>query len=142
MQDVYCLLLGQDAPEWRERLPALDFAALAARACALLPEASEADVSTPEGFALARLKTLSRKPHIGFPEDEGIKRALWLCVGAIAFPNEPARAQTRLRAAAEASVNLTHHVPPRHREALRAQCGVAADVMARLLSLAIRQKGA
>lgn len=142
MQDVYRLLLGQDAPEWRERPPALDFAALAARASALLPEADEADVSTPEGFALARLKTLSRKPRAGFPEDEGVRRALWLCVGAVAFPNEPARARTRLRAAAQASLELTHHVPPRAREALRARCGAAADAMARLLSLAIRQKGA
>ena len=142
MEDVYRLLLGQDAPEWRERPPALDFAALAARASALLPEAGEADVSTPEGFALARLKTLARKPRAGIPGDERVGRALWLCIGAIAFPNEPARARTRLRAAAEASLGLTHGVPARESEALRGRLGAAADAMARLFSLAIRQKGA
>ncbi|HWQ58237.1 MAG TPA: hypothetical protein VN540_04385 [Clostridia bacterium] len=141
MEDVYRMLLGPDAPAWRERPPALDYRALAARVTALLPEAGEADVSTKEGFALARMKTLSRKPHAGFPEDEGVRRALWLCVGAIAFPNEPARARARLRAAAEATMNLARGVPPREREALRSRLGEAADVMARLLDYAIHQKG-
>ncbi len=141
MEDVYRLLLGDDAPAWRKRPPALDYLALARRALDLLPEADASDIATREGLALARLSTLSKKPHTGLPDDAHVKQTLWLLIGAVAFPYDKARARARLNEASEAVLALTHGVSPREREELRARCGEAAAAMARLLSFAIKQQG-
>lgn len=141
MQDVYRRILGEDAPEWRVQMPPLDCGALMRRVCRVLPAAKEADVSTQEGCALARLNTLSKKAPCGCPEDANIKRALWLCLGAAAFPHDPKRTRTRLKAAAQAVQCLTHGVAPKERELLRSRLGEPADAMARLMSFAINQDG-
>ncbi len=137
MEDVYRLIMGEGAPEWRKKPPALDYEALMHRAAELLPPPVYPDIASDAGFTLARLMTLSRKKHCGLPDDPSIKRALWLCLGAAAFPGDPARTRIRRREAAAAALQLTHGVPPREREALRALCAQPADAMARLLSYSI-----
>ena len=141
MEDVYRLIAGADAPEWRRKPPSFDCAALVVRVRQTLPAAQPADITSRAGYALARLKTLSKKSPCGCPEDERVKTALWLCLGAAAFPNDPVRTRARLRDASEAALRLTHGVPPKEREALRARLGEPADAMARLLSFAINLKG-
>jgi hypothetical protein len=141
MEDVYRLIAGGDAPEWRRSPPLFDCAALVFRVRQVLPEAKEADITSRAGYALARLRTLSKKSPCGCPDDERVKKALWLCLGAAAFPNDPKRTRARLREAAEAALRLTHGAPPKEREALRSRLGETADAMARLLSFAMNQKG-
>lgn len=137
MDDVYRLIMGEGAPGWRKKPPALDYEALMRRAAGMLPPPDYPDIATDAGFALARLMTLSKKIHCGLPDDPGIKRALWLCLGAAAFPGDAARTRVRRSEAAAAALQLTHGVPPREREALRALCAQPADAMARLLSYSI-----
>ncbi len=128
-------------PAWRKKPPALDYAALVRRVLETLPEAGEADISTREGYALAKLKTLSKKPRRGCPDDRRVHEALWLCVGAVCFPKDERRRGARLREACEAALALTRGVPPREREAFRARLSEPADAMARLISRAITRKG-
>lgn len=141
MEDVYRLIMGANAPEWRKKSPLCDCGELIRRTRLILPEAGGADFTSREGFALYRLKTLSKKPPCGCPDNERVKKVLWLCLGAAAFPTDPKRTQARLRDAAEAALCLTHGIPPAKREAFRAKLGEPADAMARLLFYAIQHKG-
>ncbi len=139
MDDAYRFIMGENAPAWRKKPPALDCGTILCRA-SLLPPPGEADITTRAGMALARLKTLSKKTHCGCPDDERVKRALWLCLGAVAFPGDARRTRARIAEAAEAALCLTHGAAPREREALRARCAQPADAMARLLSLALKRQ--
>ncbi len=138
MQDIYRIIMGENAPKWRETPPAgIDYTALMRRVTALLPESGDADITTPEGYAISRMNTLSKKPDLGCPDDEGVRRALWYALGAAAFPDDPRRTRTRRKKAVQAALMLTHGVPPGKREALRSRCGGPAKAIAKLISVSI-----
>ena len=80
--------------------------------------------------ALNRMLALARQGGAGCPDIEGVRRALWLLLGA-------AYGYTNANAAARAWTRMLYALPVRARMEARRTCGPMADASARLYGRAL-----
>ncbi len=91
-------------------------------------------------YATARMLMLARRESGGCPENEAVRRALWLSMGVGEAAASPAERRARADRAASALLAMAHALPPRERMGLLAQCGGVGKCAARLLAYAAAEE--
>ena len=93
------------------------------------------DAVDPVEKAICRMLMLARRPFRPCPEDERVRRALWLALAiAQRAPCERILRHRKLEAA-RALYSMAHHLPPRDRQTLYVDCSGVADCAARMLAI-------